>query len=486
MRAVLLAVSSGVVLADASNLRGRDPWKLFTEFKTKYNMVFESQEEDAKRFEIFKTNLEKADALNLKEPTVTFGVSKFAHLTAAEFKERHTGFKPAKNRKRFPMKKVKNVKTGSIDWRDIGGVSPVKDQGQCGSCWAFSATEAVETGYWKATGDLKILAPQQVVSCDRSDMACDGGDTFSAYEYIQEAGGIEEESDYPYTSGDTERRGRCSVDPSEFAVKIDGVNTISQGPGGEEDMYSAIMDSPMSICVDAESWQMYMGGVVTSATCGTELDHCVFLVGVKEGEYWIVKNQWNSDWGEDGYIRVKTGENACGVAMEATTVTASAEAAKKAVKDTPSSKDLVAIIQGLSEGFGLTLEEECISASEDGLEKLSKAIELMEKKTTIDMMEAMRLVAEAFEKDWPEAAKACSSTKDEFNKILAALEILEHPKKFAYHVGHDLMINGVDIYKNVNDSIGHWKATEYHDFGFSLGTAMSELIVGTTEEDVYV
>jgi len=147
---------------------------------------------------------------------------------------------------------------------------------------------------------------------------------------------------------------------------------------------------------------------------------------------------------------------------------------------------MVDIIQGLSEGFGLTLEEECVSASEDGLEKLAKAIELMEKKTTISMMEAMRLVAEAFEKDWPEAAKACASTKDELNKILAALEILAHPKKFAYHVGHDLMINGVDIYKNVNDSIGHWKATEYHDFGFSMGTAMSELIVGTSEEDVYV
>merc|ERR1712050_239497 len=292
---------------EASRLKGSDLRKLFAEFKERYQVTFGSPEEEETRFGIFKSNLEKAETLSMKEPTAKYGVSKFAHLTAEEFKVKHTGFKKKAGRKVWPKKNVKKVKASSIDWRDLGGVTPVKDQGQCGSCWAFSATEAVETGYWKATSDTKILAPQQVVSCDSEDMACNGGDTSTAYEYIEQAGGIETEDDYPYTSGTTEMRGRCKVDSSEFAVKVDAVHTISSDEFGEDDMFSAIQDSPMSICVDAESWQMYMGGVVTAATCGTELDHCVQVVGMKAGEYWIVKNQWNTDWGEDGYIRVKTG-----------------------------------------------------------------------------------------------------------------------------------------------------------------------------------
>merc|ERR1719401_1585793 len=113
-------------------------------------------------------------------------------------------------------------------------------------------------------------------------------------------------------------------------------------------------------------------------------------------------------------------------------------------------------------------------------------MDLIQKKTPIDVMEAMRLISEALKTDWPEAAKACQATEDQLQKIMASLEIIEHPKQFAYHVGQDLMINGVDIYKNVNDSVGHWKNTEYHDFGFSMGTALSELIVGTFQEELFV
>merc|ERR1711972_1248552 len=123
---------------------------------------------------------------------------------------------------------------------------------------------------------------------------------------MEKAGGVELESDYPYTSGDSGSRGQCNAEPSEFAVKVDSFSTISSSADGESDMYSEIMSSPMSICVDAESWQMYMGGVVDRSTCGTELDHCVQVVGIKSGQWWIVKNQWETDWGEDGYIRVKT------------------------------------------------------------------------------------------------------------------------------------------------------------------------------------
>ncbi|CAD7945724.1 unnamed protein product [Amoebophrya sp. A120] len=463
------------------------PWEKFESFKRKYNLHFDTQEEDGKRFRIFLENLERANQLAKKSKSkAQFGITKFAHLTPQEFKVKHTGFRKTPGRKPFPKKTFKK-RSGSIDWRQVGSlVTPVKNQGQCGSCWAFSATEALETGYWKASGQMKILSPQQTVSCDQQDLACNGGDTTTAYEYMQQTGGVETEADYPYVSGDTGGRGTCKADPSEYAVKLDAVHTVSQDEFGEDDMYSAILSSPISICVDASSWQLYFGGVVDSSTCGTDLDHCVQTVGIKAGEYWIVKNQWAEDWGEEGYIRVKTGENACGIAMEATVVDAEDENRRKKLKD-DRTQEVIDTLIGLSEGFGLHMEEKCIDASDAVMDKLEKAVELMEKKTPTAMLEALEMVQEALRTDWPAAAAACEATKDELIKIIAALDILDHPKQFVYHVGQDLVVNGVSIYKDVNEGIAHYKKQEFHDFGFSLGTALSLLIVGEkATTDVYV
>jgi len=134
---------------------------------------------------------------------------------------------------------------------------------------------------------------------------------------------MEEESEYPYISGTTMQTENCKADSSKFTVKVNDYQTVSSDANGEIDMYAKIQETPMSICVDAESWQTYQSGVVDASTCGTSLDHCVHLVGLKADEYWIVKNSWAEDWGEEGYIRVKTGENACGVALDATVVEAS-------------------------------------------------------------------------------------------------------------------------------------------------------------------
>lgn len=314
-----------------------DPhWKRFIAYKAKYELIFNNQEEDAYRFQVFKTNMQKAADLNEKSAgKATFGESKFAHLTKDEFKKTHLGYKPTekgrKLLKSFHKKKHDKVIKKSVDWRETSNcVSPVKDQGQCGSCWAFSATEATETGYCLNTGSMLVLAPQQITSCDNTDLGCGGGDTPSAYEYIREAGGLEEEKDYPYQSGVTERTGRCHADSSKFEVKVGETSVIATGASDEGSMLTEIQTSPMSICVDAESWQLYLYGVVDRSTCGVELDHCVHLVGYKGGadNYWIVKNSWAAGWGEEGYIYVRQGENACGVAMEATTVEAYAESKK--------------------------------------------------------------------------------------------------------------------------------------------------------------
>ncbi|CAD7967482.1 unnamed protein product [Amoebophrya sp. A25] len=489
------ALASSVLVASAlasapADLSAGNPWQLFEEFKEKYSLHFGSQEEDAKRFRIFEQNLGKAQSLNKKSKgKAHFGITKFSHLSPSEFRTRHTGFKPAPGRKR-PAKKIFKKRSGSIDWREISLVTPVKDQGQCGSCWAFSATEALETGYWKNSGSMKILSAQQTVSCDREDLACNGGDTTTAYEYMQSAGGVETESDYPYVSGTTERRGTCKADSSEFAVKLDSVHTVSQDEFGESDMFSAIMTSPMSICVDASSWQLYWGGVVDSSTCGTDLDHCVQVVGIKSGEYWIVKNQWAEDWGESGYIRVKTGENACGIAMEATMVDAEDEmkhVSKRPVRDDPT-EEIIEIIEGISEGFGLKMERECIDSSSKVVDKIEKAVELMQERTTASMMKAFEMLEQALRVDWPAAASACAATAAELSKILASLEILRHPKQFAYHVGQDLIVNGVDIYKSVNAAVGFWKEAKYEDFGYQIGEALNLLIVGAQggQQELYV
>jgi C1A family cysteine protease len=482
--------------AEAGNKQLDPMWQAFTNWKEKFGIMFEDAAEDVKRFAIFTENMQKASDLSKKSNgKARYGASKFAHLTADEFKSKHTGFKPKAGRVR-PQKKTKfsqiakSKKASNVDWRGTAA-SPVKDQGQCGSCWAFSATEAIETGYYFATGNMKILAPQQIVSCDDTDLGCNGGDTLTAYQYVQSTGGIEPESDYPYTSGSTERTGNCKADPSEYAVQVTGENTISDGPEGEDDMLTEIQDSPMSICVDAESWQLYMGGVVDSSTCFTSLDHCVHLVGLQDGA-WIVKNSWNTDWGEEGYIRVQSGQNACGVAEEATVVTAGDEMSKKgqapalrgSLKKVKSPEtDGLDFIMGLTEGFGLSMEEKCVDGAENVMQDVQQAYELMQKKTPAAMMEALKVLSAALKEKWPAAASACEATKAQLEDILKALDAFDNPKAFAYHVGHDLMVNGVDIFKNVNDSVGHMKNKEYHDGGYSIGQALNLLIVGTQALD---
>jgi cathepsin F len=182
---------------------------------------------------------------------------------------------------------------------------------------------------FRAGNDLLVLSPQQIVSCDTVDAGCDGGDTISAYQYVEKAGGIELNKDYPYTSGGG-NNGKCSVNPSKFAAKINGSKYATPGctgscNGQDEDTLAANLVSvgPISICVNAEPWQTYVSGILKSGCphAYNDLDHCVQLVGYNFSgatPYWIIRNSWNTDWGVDGYIYVAKGSNLCGVADEAT------------------------------------------------------------------------------------------------------------------------------------------------------------------------
>jgi len=158
---------------------------------------------------------------------------------------------------------------------------------------------------------------EQIVDCDTTDSGCDGGIPANAYQYVQGAGGIEDYNDYPYDSGGQQ----CQFDSSDV---VQGTANFQAGSvSGEDGLYQqASTSGPVSVCVDASEWQNYNGGVLTE--CGSSIDHCVQLTGYanygQDGDYWIVRNSWGTDWGLNGYIQIAIGQDLCGIGDEATAV----------------------------------------------------------------------------------------------------------------------------------------------------------------------
>jgi len=295
----------------------------FASFMVKYNKEY-TLEELPQRIANYKQSKEIIAALNAKPGNkAIYGITKFSDMTPEEFKSTHKGYKASPNKKvdTAPASLTITDIPTSYDWRTKNVVTPVKDQGQCGSCWAFSATEGVESAWALAGHTLTELSPQQIVSCDNDDDGCDGGDLPTAFGYVKKAG-LETEKAYPYTSGGGDT-GNCKYDANKVLAKIDGFQYATKKLNETEMQATSLAHGPLSICVDAETWQYYTGGVVTSG-CGTDLDHCVQIVGwdsnAKGVKYWIIRNSWNTDWGIKGFIYVERNHDLCGVAMEATYV----------------------------------------------------------------------------------------------------------------------------------------------------------------------
>jgi len=301
---------------------------LFHKFISDHNKNYKDQTEHYKRFTIFTNNLKKAQDLNDAEGNSIYGITKFMDLTPEEFragklmpKGKIQGQDKAKNYKKF--ENLPQAVPESYDWRDRNAVTPVYDQGQCGSCWAFSATEAIESQWFLAGHSLDSLSPQQIVDCDqgRGDEGCNGGDTTTAYQYIMAAGGQETMQAYPYTGED----GTCAFSKPKIDASIQSWTYITQNKNETEMVEKLYTLGPLSICVDATSWQYYVGGIVEHL-CGTSLDHCVMITGYGQKTDWLgynvpiwyIRNSWGSDWGEDGYIWVMRNEDLCGVADEVT------------------------------------------------------------------------------------------------------------------------------------------------------------------------
>ncbi|XP_059637410.1 cysteine protease XCP1-like [Cornus florida] len=295
---------------------------LFESWMSKHGKAYESVEEKLQRFQVFKDNLKHIDDRNKMVSNYWLGLNEFADLSHEEFKKMYLGVKvDLSNTRKYPTEEFtyKNVVDlpKSVDWRKKRAVTRVKNQGSCGSCWAFSTVAAVEGINQIVTGNLTSLSEQELIDCDTTyNHGCNGGLMDYAFAFIISNHGLHKEDDYPYIMKEgtcDERKGESEV------VTISGYHDVPEN--NEQSLLKALANQPLSVAIEASGrdFQFYSGGVF-DGHCGSELDHGVAAVGygsTKGVDYIIVKNSWGSKWGEKGYIRMKrnTGkpQGLCGI-----------------------------------------------------------------------------------------------------------------------------------------------------------------------------
>ncbi|XP_060790735.1 procathepsin L-like isoform X2 [Neoarius graeffei] len=327
---VLLVVTALVALASAASVSLED--LEFRAWKLKFGKIYMSVEEESQRKNTWLENRKLVLVHNILSDqgikSYRLGMNYFADMTNQEyrqfvFKGCLGSFNRAKRHSAstFLRQAGGAVMPDTVDWREKGYVTPVKNQQQCGSCWAFSATGALEGQVFKKTAKLVSLSEQQLVDCSQSfgNEGCDGGWMNWAFEYVKENGGLDTEDSYPYEAEDMP----CRYNPATVGANCTGYKDIKSGD--EKALQEAVATiGPISVAIDASqvSFMLYDSGVYYEPYCSsTELDHGVLAVGygTDDGQdYWLVKNSWGLDWGDQGYIKMSRNKNnQCGIATNA-------------------------------------------------------------------------------------------------------------------------------------------------------------------------
>jgi cathepsin L len=302
-----------------------DHWNLW---KSTHNKQYSNAEEAVRRA-VWKNNLKIVQQHNLEADlgvhTFWLGMNAYADLTIDEFVKQMNGYNASLQGQRAQIRQTfeydpNMVVADDVDWRTKGYVTGVKDQGQCGSCWAFSSTGSLEGQHFKKTGQLVSLSEQNLVDCSRKqgNMGCNGGLMDYAFTYIKVNNGIDTEASYPYEHRD----GTCRFKAADVGATDTGYVDVKQRD--ESALQQAIATvGPVSVAIDAShsSFQLYRSGVYNEPRCSaTQLDHGVLAVGYgsESGkDYYIVKNSWGTSWGDKGYILMSRNKNnQCGIATE--------------------------------------------------------------------------------------------------------------------------------------------------------------------------
>jgi len=309
-----------------------------------HNKVYKTQNEFNRRFNFFKENYGKIQILNeeRKYGEATFGLNEFSDMSPKEFKQKKaSGYTPSNSRLSMEQRNINSKSElpkdipSSFDWRSENVVTGVKNQGDCGGCWAFSSTGVLEGALAIATKNLVGLSEQNLIDCSQAEYndGCNGGRVDWAMEYVINNKGLDTESSYPFT-GDNET---CEYQSSNSAVSITGWNQTAQGD--ENALMEAVYNyGPVGVAISVDdAFANYQSGVYVDPSCPNDpddLDHAVLVVGYGTSDngtdYWIVKNSWGETWGNKGYILMaRNDNNMCGIATDAVYSTGATGSSKK-------------------------------------------------------------------------------------------------------------------------------------------------------------